>query len=166
MANKILIKNDQKAVKIPQGTKILIRRCCNAVLTEEKFKDPCEVSVTFVDNEEIAILNEQYRNKPKDTDVLSFPLGEDGVYDVNRQTGSLLLGDIVISLEKAMSQSEVYGHSLQREIAFLTVHSMFHLLGYDHEAGGLEAVKMREKEETVLLKLGYPRTVSYGMDLD
>ncbi len=165
MANKVLIKNDQKAVKIPQGSKILIRRCCNAVLTEEKFSEPCEVSVTFVDNEQIAVLNEQYRNKPMATDVLSFPLGEDGEYDVNRETGALLLGDIVISLEKALDQSELYGHSIQREIAFLTVHSMYHLLGYDHEQGGMEAVKMREKEEAALLKLGYPRTVSYGMDL-
>ncbi len=76
-----------------------------------------------------------------------------------------MLGDIVISLEKAIEQSELYGHSLQREIAFLTVHSMYHLLGYDHENGGLEAVKMREKEEAALVKLGYQRTVSYGMDL-
>ncbi len=165
MANKILIKNDQKVAKIPQGTRILIRRCCNAVLLEEKFDKPCEVSVTFVDNEQIAVLNEQYRNKQSSTDVLSFPLGENDVYDVNRETGAILLGDIVISLEKAVSQSELYGHSLQREIAFLTVHSMFHLLGYDHEKGGIEAVKMREKEESTLVKLGYQRTVSYGMDL-
>ncbi len=165
MLNKIQIKNDQKQVKIPQGTKLLIRRCCNAVLKEEKFEKPCEVSVTFVDNNQIAVLNSQYRNKPSDTDVLSFPLGENGEYDTNLQTGALLLGDIVISLEKAMYQSELYGHTLQREIAFLTVHSMYHLLGYDHEGDKKQAMIMREKEEATLSKLGYQRTVSYGMDM-
>ena len=75
-----------------------------------------------------------------------------------------LLGDIVISMERAMEQAELYGHSLQREVAYLTVHSMLHLLGYDHEAGGLEAVRRREKEEAVLIQLGLPRTVSYTSD--
>ena len=76
----------------------------------------------------------------------------------------MLLGDIVISMERAMEQAELYGHALQREVAFLTVHSMLHLLGYDHEQGGLEAVHMREKEEAVLYQLGLPRTVSYTID--
>lgn len=166
MSNKVFIKNNQKAVKIPSGIKILVRRSCNAVLALEGFSEPCEVSVTFVDNEEIAQLNGQYRNKPVETDVLSFPLGENGEYDKDQETGALLLGDIVISLEKALSQSELYGHSLQREVAFLTVHSMYHLLGYDHEGGGLEAVKMREKEEQALTKLGLQRTVSYGIEVE
>ena len=74
-----------------------------------------------------------------------------------------MLGDIVISLEKAMEQAEAYGHSLRREVAFLTVHSMLHLLGYDHENGGMEAVHMREKEETVLTQLGLKRNGSYYM---
>lgn len=166
MANKVFITNKQKAVKIPAGIKILVRRSCNAVLALEGFKEPCEVSVTFVDNEEIKVLNTQYRNKPTPTDVLSFPLGEDDTYDVDPESGALLLGDIVISVEKAMEQSEMYGHSLQREIAFLTVHSMYHLLGYDHEKGGIEAVKMREKEEQALAKLGLQRTISYGIDME
>ncbi|MEG1049237.1 MAG: rRNA maturation RNase YbeY [Oscillospiraceae bacterium] len=162
MSNKVLIKNNQKAVKVPAGIKILIRRSCNAVLSIEAFPDPCEVSVTFVDNQEIARLNGEFRNKPVETDVLSFPLGENGVYDKDQETGVAVLGDIVISLEKAQAQSETYGHSLQREVAFLTVHSMYHLLGYDHEGGGMEAVKMREKEEQALTKLGLQRTISYG----
>ncbi len=166
MSNKVLITNNQKAVKIPAGIKILVRRSCNAVLAIEGFTEPCEVSVTFVDNAEIAELNGQFRNKPKETDVLSFPLGEDDTYDVDQDTGAILLGDIVISLEKAMEQAELYGHSLQREVAFLTVHSMYHLLGYDHENGGLEAMKMREKEEQALAKLGLQRTVSYGIDVE
>ena len=93
--------------------------------------------------------------------MLSFPLGEDGVYDINYDTGAKMLGDIVISMEHAVMQAKLYGHTLQREIAFLTVHSMFHLLGYDHEAGGMEMVRMREKEETVLTQLGLKRNDSY-----
>lgn len=161
MSNKVLISNQQKVVKIPSGLRILIRRSCNAVLEFEKFDMPAEISVSFVDNETIQKLNAEYRNKDSATDVLSFPLGENGVYDKNEETGALLLGDIVISMEKAMEQARLYGHNLQREVAFLTVHSMLHLLGYDHEEGGLAAVHMREKEEAVLIQLGLPRTVSY-----
>ena len=106
-------------------------------------------------------MNNQYRNKPMPTDVLSFPLGENGKYDVDENNGCMMLGDIVISMERALEQANLYGHPLQREVAFLTVHSMLHLLGYDHENGGLEAMRMREKEEAVLLQLGLPRTVSY-----
>ena len=160
---KVLISNKQSQVKIPTGIRLLIRRCCHAVLVHENFSGSAEVSVSFVSNEEIKKLNAQYRNKDIETDVLSFPLGENGVYDKNEETGAYMLGDIVISMEKAMEQAGVYGHSLQREVAFLTVHSKFHLLGYDHEAGGLEAVQMREKEEIVLTKLGVPRGASYVM---
>ena len=161
MSNKVLISNDQKAVKVPSGLRILIRRACTAVLEYEHFDGPAEISVTFVDNAKIAELNNQYRNKPMPTDVLSFPLGQDGQYDVDPDTGAKILGDIVISMERAMEQAELYGHPLQREVAFLTVHSMFHLLGYDHVDGGLAAVQMREKEEGVLAKLGLSRSASY-----
>ena len=162
MAHKVYISNRQKTVKIPSGLRILIRRSCNAVLELEEFNQPAEVSVTFVDNEEIAKLNKQYRENPNPTDVLSFPLrGDDGKYEKNQETDAAILGDIVISMEKAVEQAQLYGHSLQREVAYLTVHSMYHLLGYDHEAGGLAAVHMREKEENALIKLGLPRTVSY-----
>ena len=156
MSNKVLITNSQKAVEVPSGLRILIRRACNAVLEYEHFTAPAEISVTFVDNAAIAELNNQYRNKPMPTDVLSFPLGEN-----DENNGCMMLGDIVISMERAQEQATLYGHPLQREVAFLTVHSMLHLLGYDHENGGLEAMRMREKEEAVLLQLGLPRTVSY-----
>ena len=134
------------------------------MLDFEHFDGPAEISVTFVDNNRIHELNKEYRNKDSATDVLSFPLGENGEYDIDEDNGCKLLGDIVISMERAMEQAELYGHSLQREVAYLTVHSMLHLLGYDHEAGGLEAVRMREKEEAVLIQLGLPRTVSYTSD--
>ncbi|MGN1442955.1 MAG: rRNA maturation RNase YbeY [Acutalibacteraceae bacterium] len=158
---KVIISNSQNAVKIPTGVRMLIRRCCNAVLVNEQFKGPAEISVTIVDDEQIHELNLKHRNIDASTDVLSFPLGENGVYDVNPETGAQLLGDIVISIEHAVKQAKVYGHSLDREIAFLTVHSMLHLLGYDHEAGGLELVHMREREEAVLTQLGLVRSGSY-----
>ncbi len=161
---KVLISNKQTEVKIPTGIRLLIRRCCHAVLVSENFMGSAEVSVSFVSNAEIKRLNAQYRNKDAATDVLSFPLGENGVYDKNEETGAFMLGDIVISMEKAVEQAKMFGHTLQREVAFLTVHSMFHLLGYDHENGGLEAVQMREKEESVLFKLGLPRGASYVME--
>ena len=130
----------------------------------ERYKEDSEVSVTFLDNESIRSLNKQYRNKDMPTDVLSFPMGENGQYDIDEDNGCKVLGDIVISMQRAMEQAELYGHSLQREVAYLTVHSMLHLLGYDHEGSGLEAVRMREREEAVLLQLGLPRTVSYTND--
>lgn len=161
---KVVIVNHQNTVKIPTGIRLLIRRCCHAVLANEGFKDNAEVSVNFVDNEEIRSLNSKFRNKDIETDVLSFPLGENGSWDINHDTGAYQLGDIVISVEKAFEQAEVYGHSLQREIGFLTVHSMLHLLGYDHENGGLELVRMREKEEEALSSLGLSRGASYVME--
>ena len=94
-------------------------------------------------------LNAEYRDIDKATDVLSFPLGENGVYDINNDTGAQMLGDIVISLEKAMEQADLYGHSLQREVAFLTVHSMYHLLGYDHLDEGEMKRQMRTREEII-----------------
>ena len=128
---KVVITNRQKDVKIPSGIRLLIRRCCHAVLATEGFEGPAEVSVSFVNNEQIRELNNEFRHKDAATDVLSFPLGENGVYDINEETGAYQLGDVVISVPKAMEQAEQYGHSLQREMGFLTVHSMLHLLGYD-----------------------------------
>ena len=160
---KVVISNNQKSVKIPTGVRLLIRRCCNAVLTFEEFSDPAEISVMLVNDEQIHELNKMHRNIDRSTDVLSFPLGENGVYDKNLETGASLLGDIVISVETAVRQAEEYGHTLQREIGFLTVHSMLHLLGYDHVDGGIEAVHMREKEERVLTELGLKRNESYYM---
>ena len=158
---KVYIKNNQNEIKVPVGIRLLIRRCCQAVLANENFDDNAEVSVSFVSNKEIRSLNKLYRHKDKSTDVLSFPLGEDGEYDYNNETGALMLGDVVISLETAMKQANMYGHSLEREIGFLTVHSMLHLLGYDHETGTLEAANMHEREEAILEKLGISRDSSF-----
>lgn len=159
---KVMIRNNQKKIKLPSGLRLLVRKCCQAVLVTEKFDRDAEVSVSFVDNAEIRRLNKIYRGMDKSTDVLSFPLGENGVYDINNETGACLLGDVVISMETAVKQARLYNHSPEREVGFLTVHSMLHLLGYDHEGSALEAAKMREKEEMVLERLGLTRDKEYS----
>lgn len=161
---KVIIKNDQKAVKIPTGIRLLLRRCCNAVLVMEGFTDSAEISVTFVDEEQIHVLNKEHRGVDRPTDVLSFPLGENGEYDVNPENGAKMLGDIVLNIPRVVRQAEEFGHSFQREIAYLTAHSMLHLLGYDHIEGGIESVHMREKEEEVMKQLGLPRTSNYTLE--
>ena len=161
---KVTIKNNQKTIKIPTGVRLLIRRCCNAVLQMEGFEDPAEVDVTFVDDNEIRTLNARHRGIDAVTDVLSFPLGQDGKFDMNHDTGNRQLGDIVINVGRADEQANRFGHSFQREMGYLTAHSMLHLLGYDHEAGGIEQVRMREKEETVMNMLGTPRDAGYAED--
>jgi probable rRNA maturation factor len=158
---KVYIKNKQNIIKIPVGIKMLIRRCCQAVLTTENFNHNTEVSVSFVSNAEIQKLNKLYRDKDAPTDVLSFPLSEGDNYDINEETGFVVLGDVVISLETAVKQADMFGHSLEREVGFLTVHSMLHLLGYDHETSLLDERIMREKEEEVLDKLGISRDTTY-----
>lgn len=111
--------------------------------------EPRNVSVLITDNDEIQGLNLEYRQKDIPTDVLSFPLfDEDGNLDEYE------LGDIVISLERAIAQAEEYNHSLKREVAFLTAHSMLHLLGYDHENGEQE---MYVKQDEILNQLGITR---------
>lgn len=154
---KVYISNKQKKAALPSGTRLLIRRCCHAVLVQQQFDGDAEVSVTLVDDEAIRALNAEHRQIDRATDVLSFPLGDGGVYDVNLDTGAKQLGDIVISVERAISQAEEYGHSFQREMGYLTVHSMFHLLGYDHVNGGAEAVTMRNNEEAVMSMVDLPR---------
>lgn len=151
---KVNISDRQKSVKLPTGIRLLVRKSCIATLNEENFENNAEVNVTFVNDEQIKKMNTEFRNIEDSTDVLSFPLGENGVYDLNPETGAMMLGDIVISVEHAVAQADLYGHTLEREMAFLTVHSMLHLLGYDHISGGLEAVQMREKEEIILNNLG------------
>lgn len=159
---KVTITDKQNSFKIPTGIRMLLRRCCTAVLKMEQFEGSAEVSIFFVDNAQIAKLNDQFRHIDAPTDVLSFPLGDNGVYDINPETGAKMLGDIVISAERAYKQSQDYNHSFQREMAYLTAHSMLHLLGYDHVNGGLQSVRMREKEEHVMTLLGLPENTNYA----
>ncbi len=161
---KVIIENKQKTVRVPTGVRLLIRRCCHATLELEGFEGSAEISVTIVDDDQIRQLNNEHRHIDSVTDVLSFPLGENGQYDINPATGAKMLGDVVLSIERAQAQAEQFGHSLQREIGYLTVHSVLHLLGYDHVDGGLEAVRMREREEAIMTSVGLPRGASYVMN--
>ncbi len=132
-------------------------------LDYEEFCDDAEISLSFVDNEAIKELNKETRNKDAVTDVLSFPLleqDEDGtliIYDEDIADDYILLGDIVISAERAVEQAEEYGHSLVREICFLAVHSALHLLGYDHERSPEEEKLQFDKQEEILSSLGITR---------
>lgn len=134
-----------------------IKSCCIAALEEEGINEKAEVSLTIVNNEEIRELNNEYRGKDSVTDVLSFPMGENGEFDINPETNRIMLGDIVISTERARQQAEEYGHSFLREMCFLATHSMFHLLGYDHEVSKEEEEIMFLKQNKVLDKLGISR---------
>ncbi|HCQ5683135.1 TPA: rRNA maturation RNase YbeY [Clostridioides difficile] len=123
-------------------------------LDYEGYDDNYEVSLSFVDNKEIHELNREYRGVDRVTDVLSFPLLSDNFEDVELEEESL--GDIVVSLERALEQSIEYNHSFEREVCFLICHSMFHLLGYDHDTDE-NTKEMREKEEHILNKLNITR---------
>lgn len=158
---KVMIENHQREIKIPTGIRMLVRRCCTAVLTLEEFEGAAEVNVLFVDDEQIRELNLKHRHIDASTDVLSFPLGENGQYDVNPESGAKMLGEIVISLPHAIEQAREFDHTFQREVGYLTAHAMLHLLGYDHVGGGLMQVKMREKEEAVMELLGLSRSTRF-----
>ncbi len=157
MKTKVIITNSQKKVSVTNELKKLVKTACELTLKNEEFLEPAEVNVTFVDDEEIRVLNAQHRDIDRSTDVLSFPLGCDGVYDTNPENGRLMLGDVVLSLEHAVAQSEEYGHSFEREAAYLTVHSMLHLLGYDHVNDEQEKKIMRDREEQVMTLLDLRR---------
>ena len=123
----------QKFEEVDYYFKTVIRRAVLATLDNESFPYDAEVSVTLCDNAYIRKLNKQYRNKDKHTDVLSFPIYDNGDFDMGECISGAVLGDIVISIERAKEQAAEIGHSFLEEVAFLTVHSMLHLLGYDHE---------------------------------
>ncbi|MBQ4602311.1 MAG: rRNA maturation RNase YbeY [Clostridia bacterium] len=148
----IFIKNEQDIIEVTPELKKLIVASVAESLKYEEFPDKCEVSVTLVDNEEIHVLNREYRDVDRPTDVLSFP-----IFDEDDMGGKTILGDIVLSLERAGEQAEEFGHSFEREVAFLTVHSMLHLLGYDHEEGKAQESEMFFRQEAILCKMGLAR---------
>lgn len=151
------LSNEQEKIEPPQDIENLIEICTAAALEEEGIDDTAEVSVTLVDNEGIRRLNKEHRDIDRETDVLSFPLGDDDGYEIDPDNDAIMLGDIVISLEKAALQAQEYGHSYRREVAFLITHSLFHLLGYDHVNSEEEEKEMFGKQEKVLEKLGITR---------
>lgn len=149
------IYNRQRKLTVTPPLKTLVEECAAASLDCEEFDEPATVDVTFVSNRKIREYNREFRNVDRETDVLSFPFAEEEYY-TDPDSGDVMLGDIVISLEKAAEQAAEYGHSYEREVGFLTVHSMLHLLGYDHieEADG---DIMRAHEKAILEKIGLKR---------
>ena len=155
----IKINNEQQKVEISETDLDLIRQLYDYLLEQEEIAIKAETSLTFVDNDEIRELNLQYRNIDSETDVLSFPLYEAKELEEIKKTESeemFLLGDIVISLEKAVEQAEDFGHSFSRELLYLFVHGMLHLLGFDHLEED-EKKEMRTREEEILNKFSISR---------
>lgn len=158
----LFLENEQSKIELTDEISETVEKVCNYSLEYEGFSDSAEISVTFTDNENIKKLNKLHRGIDKETDVLSFPILEfdeegnviDSEFDFDED--EVVLGDIVISLEKAYEQAESYGHSLIREVAFLTAHSMLHLMGYDHMEEDEEKV-MFKKQEEILSYLGIER---------
>ncbi len=159
----IIIENEQNKIEISNSINELIEKTIKLCMKSEKLEKPYEVSVLIVDDNEIRAINKEHRDMDKATDVLSFPMAEfengelisdEGDYDP--EFDELMLGDIIISAETAKRQAEDYGHSFEREVAFLTAHSCFHLLGYDHMEEEEERI-MVEKQESILTQMGLTR---------
>lgn len=161
---EILMENNQNAIEITEEINDVIKKAIEASLQYENCDFDAELSVTIVDNEEIREINNEHRGIDKATDVLSFPIlefDEDGNaiecdFDFS-ENDTVMLGDIVISAERAMEQAKEFGHSFIREMAFLTVHSMLHLLGYDHVDDPEGEAEMIRKQKEILDGLGITR---------
>ena len=161
---ELIIENEQNKIEFTDKLQELMQLVCDEALRYEECDFDAQISITLTDNDEIQVINSEHRGIDKPTDVLSFPMlefDEDGqIIDnefENDENGAIMLGDIVISLERAKEQSEEYGHSLDREIAFLCAHSMLHLLGYDHVNSEEEEKIMFTKQEEILNNLGITR---------
>lgn len=151
---QLIMDNRQDKIEVRDELMNTIKNVTKECLQYEGFDMDYEISLSFVDNNEIHKLNKLYRGIDRETDVLSFPLMGDDEFDIELEEKAL--GDIVISMEKALEQSKEYNHSYEREVAFLVCHSMFHLMGYDHDTEENTKI-MRSKEEAVLVKLGIVR---------
>jgi probable rRNA maturation factor len=163
MIVEVLIQNIQDKIDITKNIENIMENAVEFCLVHEKIEKPSEVSILLVDDEKIREINNEQRGIDSSTDVLSFPIVEmeDGeiksnLGDIDMEENIMLLGDIVISLETAYKQANEYGHSFERELAFLTTHGVFHLLGYDHEDEESEK-NMLNKQEVVLGKMGLKR---------
>ena len=144
----------------PAWASLLVRRTIRAALREEGIRVPCEVSVLFTDDEGIRELNREQRQVDSATDVLSFPdfsftagAFEPADGEPDPESGRIPLGDMALNLDRIRSQGEEYGHGPKRETAYLTAHSILHLLGYDHLDEGEQKRQMREREEIIMRKM-------------
>lgn len=156
---RVLIEDLQDKIIVTDKVIELVKKAVNVSLTLEGFNISSEISIMFVDNEYIREINKEHRGIDKPTDVLSFPIvdmyegvinSDEGDFDLDEDL--LLLGDIIVSLEMTKLQAEEYGHSFDRELAFLITHGVFHLLGYDHDTPEREN-KMISKQYAVLENL-------------
>ncbi len=163
-----LYMENETGREFPFSAEETAREVCEAVLEEEGCPFEVQVNIVLTDNEGIRALNRECRNTDRETDVLSFPnvdFKEEGVFDIDEdreadyfdpESGELVLGDIMISVDKVYGQAEEYGHSLRREFAFLVAHSMLHLCGYDHMEED-ERLRMERRQEEILTGLGITR---------
>ena len=157
MKNIIIFGTDEDKTLPDSELLCQVQKAIDISLQSENFDRKAEVSVTFCSNQTIHKLNHEHRNIDRETDVLSFPmLSEEDQFEYDYEKQAVMLGDIVISLDMAKSQAEEYGHSFEREIVFLTVHSMLHLLGYDHMQPCEEEIMFRKQNE-ILEILGIRR---------
>ena len=164
MKHQIIVRYTNRRDKNPALT-VHLHRCITAALAAEGVNVPCEINVLVTDDEGIRAINNATRNIDSATDVLSFPMfqftpgafPEDVSEDIDPQTGLLPLGDIAISLERARDQAKRFGNTTRREIGYLTIHSILHLLGYDHMDEGEQKRQMRTREEIIAAELGLQR---------
>lgn len=164
MNHQIIIESEVDGLELEELS-AHITRCIEGALDQENISVPCEVSVLLTDNQGIRQINREYRDVDRETDVLSFPMFEfvPGCFpeDVSNllDPGSRLLplGDMALSVEKIQSQAQEFGHSQEREIGYLTVHSVLHLLGYDHLDEGEMKKQMRGREDAIMEYLNIPR---------
>ena len=164
MKHKILVRYTNKRDMSPALT-IHLNRCISAALEAEGVTVPCEINVLVTDDQGIRVINNATRQVDSATDVLSFPMFQftpgafpaDVTEDLDPQTGLLPLGDMAISLERAKDQAKRFGNSLKREVGYLTIHSILHLLGYDHMDEGEMKRQMRTREEIIAAQIGITR---------
>ena len=149
MQHKIYVTRQKRSLGHSE-TANLVKKAASVALTCEGMDEPCEISVTLTDSEGIHVINRENRNVDAPTDVLSFPIDEPDL-----DTGCRFLGDMVLNLERVESQAEEYGGGYAHEAQYLTVHSVLHLLGYDHLDEGKEKSRMREREKAIMKELGY-----------
>lgn len=155
---KVLLRIEKRSVAVEYSKELyaLLKQCCNKAAELLRLESYFEAGLCLVDDNEMQQLNLRTRGIDNSTDVLSFPLGENGEYDSNPENSRLMLGDIIISVPTAIRQSYDFGHSLDRELCYLLTHGILHLLGYDHISEG-DRHNMRALEEGVLASLGLRR---------
>lgn len=161
---ELIVENEYSSPEITDEQLDELKKVCEKIMEIEECDFDAEISFTFTNNDGIHAINREYRNIDRPTDVLSFPMLEfddedEAEAEFETEDGLVMLGDIVISVERAKEQAAEFNHSLRRELAFLTAHSMMHLLGYDH-VDDVEGEKyMIEKQNEALNALGITRDI-------